>query len=86
MIFTNPIPNYISQHNYDNLEILVAFLLLWAIIYYSISFAIEGPRTKANISNKLDVVNMVHGMLTTTLAAIDVFLHGAGLRQPNSNF
>lgn len=86
MIFNNPLPNLISDHSHDNFEIILCFFLFWTVFYIIIHLMIGGENTPKMLDTKNRVVSIVHGLLSLTMASIDVFLHKSSLNEPTSNF
>jgi hypothetical protein len=86
MIFTNPLPNYISNHTHDNIEIAIFFTIFWFCMLALIHFMV-GKETHPKLPEvKNRLVSIVHGMLIFSIAFIDVFFHKCEVDQVTTNF
>ena len=86
MFFKNPVPQLLSDHNHDNVEILLFFCVFWTGLYILLHKMIGGENTKKMLDTKNRAVSIVHGLLSFSLACIDVFGHKCSMNQPTSNF
>lgn len=86
MIFPNPIPDYLSDHNHDQIEIAIFFAIFWAALYILVNYMIGGENTGKNLDTKNRVISIVHGLLSLALASFDTFIHKSHLNDRSTNF
>lgn len=86
MFFDNPFPDYIDTTHFNHIELIILIAILWFMLYQLVSLMIGGPATPEFLDTKNRVISIIHGLVSFTLATMDVFGHRAHFNQKNTFF
>jgi hypothetical protein len=72
MIFTNPLPNYISNNTHENVVTTLKYFIFWSIFYVFVDKLIGKKNSPKMLDTKNRVISIVHGLVSFSLACYDI--------------